>query len=79
MDPGLVYRQVDVAQTAVGDGEGSIHAVGVLSFISLIGVVFCVFVGHLIPVVARGNFEDIVFIGAVVIRIQRRKAISRIS
>ena len=77
VDPGLVYRQVDVAQTAVGDGEGSIHAVGVLSFISLIGVVFCVFVGHLIPVVARGDFEDGIRIptGSPVGRIQIIKSI----
>ena len=79
VDPGLVYRQVDIAQTAVGDGESALHAAGVLFFISRIGVVFFISIGHLIPVVVRGNFEDIVFSGVVVIRIQRRKAISRLS
>ena len=58
MDPGLVYRQVDVAQTAVGDGESALHTAGVLFFISRIGVVFFISIGHLIPVVARGDFED---------------------
>ena len=77
VDPGLVYRQVDVAQTAVGDGESALHAAGVLSFISRIGVVFCVFVGHLIPVVVRGNVEDGIRIptGSLVSRIQSFKII----
>ena len=55
VDPGLVYRQVDVAQTAVGDGEGSLHAADFLSPSILCGLHA---VGHLIPVVVRGNVKD---------------------
>ena len=68
VDPGLVHRQVDGAQAAVGDGEGRPDPAGELASATCAGRIVLGLISHLVAVVLGGNVEDVAVLAIAALR-----------